>query len=338
MTRFGTKRIGALALAVAGVTAIAACSSSSSSGSATSSSTSGAVTQPGSVGSIPAAGTPSGTAGSITYGLTPGSVPNWILPIPTAAFNSVYNTFQFGWQMWRPIYFAPQGTTPTVDAQLSVANTPVWSNDDKTMSITLKPWKWSNGQTVSSKDLEFALDEIMAAVKVSPANWAAYTPGYFPDTLTSMSTPNASTLVVNMKSPVNPTWMEEDILGAVTLMPAAEWAKASASGPTLDFTNLANAKKIYNYLSRAVQVGEHLRDQPALADRVRTVQAERLQRHHRRLHHGAEHVLQRAARDPHVQLRRECRSPRTRPSSTPSRPGTLTSVSSRRKTRRSSRR
>src|SRR5580693_6929878 len=154
MTRFGTKRIGALALAVAGVTAIAACSSSSSSGSATASSTSGAVTQPGSVGSIPAAGTPSGTAGSISYGLTPGSVPNWILPIPTAAFNTVYNTFQFGWQMWRPIYFAPQGTTPTVDAQLSVANTPVWSNDDKTMSITLKPWKWSNGQTVSSKDLE----------------------------------------------------------------------------------------------------------------------------------------------------------------------------------------
>jgi peptide/nickel transport system substrate-binding protein len=253
MTRFGTKRIGALALAVAGVTAIAACSSSSSSGSATASSTSGAVTQPGSVGSIPAAGTPSGTAGSISYGLTPGSVPNWILPIPTAAFNTVYNTFQFGWQMWRPIYFAPQGTTPTVDAQLSVANTPVWSNDDKTMSITLKPWKWSNGQTVSSKDLEFALDETMAAVKLSPANWAAYTPGYFPDTLTSMSTPNASTLVVNMKSPVNPTWMEEDILGAVTLMPAAEWAKASASGPTLDFTNLANAEKIYNYLSTAAK-------------------------------------------------------------------------------------
>ena len=42
MTRFGTKRIGALALAVAGVTAIAACSSSSSSsGSASPTSTAG---------------------------------------------------------------------------------------------------------------------------------------------------------------------------------------------------------------------------------------------------------------------------------------------------------
>ena len=72
MTRFGTKRIGVLALAVASVTALAACSSSSSSsssGSATTSPTTpGVVTQPGSIGQIPAAGTPSGTAGSITSG------------------------------------------------------------------------------------------------------------------------------------------------------------------------------------------------------------------------------------------------------------------------------
>ena len=151
--------------------------------------------------------------------------------------------------MWRPLYYAPDGSSQTVDQALSVANPPVWSNGDKTMSITLKPWKWSNGQTVSSKDLQFTIHEIQAAVKASPANWASYVPGFFPDTITSMSTPNASTLVVNMKSAVNPTWMEEDILGSIQLFPSAEWAKDSASGPTLDFTNPANAAKIYSYLS-----------------------------------------------------------------------------------------
>ena len=75
MTRFGTKRIGALALAVAGITAIAACSSSGSS-SGSSSSSGAAVTKAGAVGQIPAAGTPSGKAGSITYGLLPGAAPN----------------------------------------------------------------------------------------------------------------------------------------------------------------------------------------------------------------------------------------------------------------------
>ena len=58
-----------------------------------------------------------------------------------------------------------------------------------------------------------------------------------------------STLVVNMKNAVNPTWMEQDILSAIMIMPAAEWAKDSASGPTLDFTNPANALKIFNYLT-----------------------------------------------------------------------------------------
>ena len=242
------KTIGGLTLAVASLTALAACSSSGS-GSASPTSTAGAVTQPGSIGAIPAAGTPSGKAGSITYGYQSSNAPNWIFPITTAAANSVYNSFVFDWQMWRPLYYYPQGTTITVDQQLSPVAPPVWSNGDKTMSITLKGWKWSNGQTISSKDLLFTMDEIAAAVKASPANWASYVPGFFPSTITSMSTPNAKTLVVNMKSAVNPTWMEQDILSAIMIMPAAEWAKDSASGPTLDFTNPANALKIFNYLT-----------------------------------------------------------------------------------------
>ena len=244
MSRFGTKRIGGLALAVAGITAIAACSSSSSSsnGSATPSpSTSGAVTQPGSIGEIPAAGTPSGTAGSITYGYLSANAPNWIMPIIPSANYSVYNSYVFGWQMSRPLYYYPQGTTITIDQALSPADPPVYSNGDKTMSITLKDWKWSNGQTLSSKDLLFTLDEIKAAVKASPANWSVYVPTFFPDTITSMSESNASTLVINMKSAINPTWMTQDILSAIMLMPASEWAKDSASGPTLDFTQPANA-------------------------------------------------------------------------------------------------
>ena len=246
MTRFGTKRIGGLALAVASITALAACRGGSGTNTPTQP---GAVTQPGSIGEIPAVGTPSGTAGSITYALQPGAVPNWILPMPTASTNSVYNVFNFEWQMWPPMYYTPDGSTPTVDPALSVANPPTWSNGDKTMTITVKPWKWSNGQTLSSKDLLFTFDMIKAAVKASSANWAPYVPGYFPNTVTSMSMPNATTLVVNLSKAVNPAWMEEDILGSVPIMPSAEWSKDSADGPIIDFTNPANAAKIYVFLT-----------------------------------------------------------------------------------------
>jgi peptide/nickel transport system substrate-binding protein len=254
MSRFGTMRIGGLALAVASLTALAACSSSSSSSSGSASPTAttpGAVTQPGSVGEIPAAGTPSGTAGTFTYALAPGAVPNWILPMPTSATNSVYNVFNFEWQSWPPMYYAPSGSTPTVDPTLSVANPPTWSNGDKTMTITLKPWKWNTGQTISSQDVAFTIDMIKAAVKASPSNWAAYVPGYFPDIVSSMSEPNASTIVVNLSKAVNPTWMEYDILGGVPIMPSFAWAKDSASGSTLDFTNPANAAKIFAFLTAA---------------------------------------------------------------------------------------
>jgi peptide/nickel transport system substrate-binding protein len=249
MTTFGKKGFAGLALAIASVTALAACSSSGSgSASPTSTAAAGGVTQPGSIGVIPAAGTASGKAGAITFGYLAADAPNWIMPILPAADNSVYNSFVFEWQLWRPTWFTWNGSSPAVNAALSVANAPTWSNGDKTMTISLKPWKWSGGGTVSSKDLEFTIDEIKASVKESAANWANYVPGYFPDTLTSMSTPDAQTLVINMSKAVNPTWMEEDILD-IPIMPAAAWSKASASGPTLDFTNPANAKKIFDFLT-----------------------------------------------------------------------------------------
>ena len=249
MTTFGKKRIGGLALAVASVTALTACTSSGSSRSATPTSTaSETVMPPGSIGEIPAAGTASGKAGSITYALTPGAAPNWILPMTTAATNWAYNVPTFEWEMWRPLYFAPQGSIPAVDPALSLANPPVFSNDGKTMSITVKRWKWSNGQTVSSKDVLFTFDMIKAAVAASPADRTPYTLGYFPSTISTMSTPNDRTLIVNMKSPVNPTWMEEDVID-LSVMPSAEWAKDSANGPILDFTNPANATKIFNFLA-----------------------------------------------------------------------------------------
>ena len=98
---------------------------------------------------------------------------------------------------------------------MSIANPPVYSNGDKTVSITMKSnYKWSDGQPITANDLLFAIDLIKAAVKESPANWAIYVPGHFPDTLVSTSEPNASTLVMNLSGPVNPSWFTEDELGA----------------------------------------------------------------------------------------------------------------------------
>jgi peptide/nickel transport system substrate-binding protein len=231
------------AAAVAAAMGLAACSAGSSGG--VSSST-------GVFGSVPAA-SGKAVAGTITWAEPPGSAPTWILPIVPGADDTVYSTDDFSYESWRPLYWTQTGVNPTIDPALSLAYLPTYSNGDKTVTVRMKTsYKWNDGQPVTSSDALFFLDELRAAVRESGANWGPYSPGVgIPDQVVSASTPNATTLVLNLNKPVNPTWFTENELQQVQPMPARAWAKASAGGPVLDFTNPANATKIYNFLAAA---------------------------------------------------------------------------------------
>jgi peptide/nickel transport system substrate-binding protein len=232
------------ALAIAGMTALAACG-----GSSTSSTSS--IGPAGEFGKVPAAASGSQHTGTMMVAFSPGATPTWIFPITPSANGSVYNTYEFQYEMWRPLYWLVNGVAPKENPSMSLAQDPVWSNSDKTVTIHMKTnYKWSDGQPVTSKDAEFWLDELKAAVTESPANYGNYTPGLgIPDQITSMSTPNDTTLVINLNKSVNPTWFWENEIGSVEPIPVQTWAKASANGPVLDFTNPANAKKIYDFLA-----------------------------------------------------------------------------------------
>jgi peptide/nickel transport system substrate-binding protein len=233
-------------LAIAGVTVLAACGKSTSGGSS-----GGGIAGPsGAFGTAPAAsGTPHG--GTVTVAEPPGATPNWILPLTPGANNSVYTAFSFQYEMWRPLYWFVNGVQPKETPSMSLAEEPKFSNGDKTITITMKSnYKWSDGKPLTSQDVLFWLDEMKAAIKESPANWAGYTPGVgIPDEMASATTPNASTIVINMKKAYNPSWFIQDQFGSLQPMPAHAWARASANGKILDFTNPANATKIYNYLA-----------------------------------------------------------------------------------------
>ncbi len=251
MNTFGKKSIGALALAVASLTALAACSSNSSSSGSSTSTGSSSIGLQGQFGKVPAEATGTQHAGTVTIAEPPGSAPTWILPIVTGAANSVYTVSMFDYQQWRPLYWLYNGVEPKETPAMSLANDPTWSNGDKTVTFTLKSnYKWSNGQPITSQDVLFWWYEMKAAIKASPANWAYYTPGLgIPDQVASISAPNSTTVQMNLTKSVNPTWFWQDELGDIQPMPAQIWAKSSASGPILNFTNPANATAIYNYLS-----------------------------------------------------------------------------------------
>jgi peptide/nickel transport system substrate-binding protein len=232
------------AAATAAAMGLAACSAGKSGGSINSSS--------GAFGTVPtASGTP--TAGTITWAEPPGSAPTWIFPITPGADFTVYSTDDFSYESWRPLYWTQSGTSPKIDQALSLAYLPTYSNGDKTVTVRMKTnYKWNDGQPVTASDSLFFLDELKAAIKESGSNWGQYSPGVgIPDQVVSASAPNATTLVINLNKPVNPTWFTENNLAQIQPMPVYAWAKSSATGPVLDFTNPANAKAIYDFLAKA---------------------------------------------------------------------------------------
>src|ERR1700759_1647372 len=124
------------ALIVLAALALAACGGSggkSGSGSAAS----GELKEPGLDGKLPTQGTPTHGA-TITYGHLNGLTPNYIFPITPSGNASVYN-YQWQQVMWLPLYnnFA-FGANPGVNYSLGVANKPVFSDGDKTVTIPLK--------------------------------------------------------------------------------------------------------------------------------------------------------------------------------------------------------
>jgi peptide/nickel transport system substrate-binding protein len=252
MSRIARPSVRVAALAVAGLTALAACSSGSTKSGGGNNNTTPSTTLGGAFGTIPAPATGAQHSGTITWAEPPGAGPTWILPIVTSAAYSVNDTSNFSQELWRPLYWFQNGVEPSETPAMSLAEDPVWSNGDKTATITLKSnYKWSDGQPVTSKDVLFFYYEIKAAINEDPGNWGPYSPGVgIPDEVASVTTPNASTVVFTMKNAVNPGWFLDDELTTVNPIPAHAWAKASANGPLLDFTVPANAKKIYDYLSK----------------------------------------------------------------------------------------
>ena len=236
-------RIARLAAAgAAGLLAvgIAACSSSSSpSGGSTSpsASSSGAVS----------------AGGTARVALPAGVTLSYIWPYTPLASANEYNAEQFQMELYRPLYmFGNNGNSVAVNYPLSVANAPSYSADGKTVTITMKGWKWSNGEAVDASDVVFWLN----MMKAEPDNYYGYVPGLLPDNLASYSATSPDTVVLHLKSAVSSIWFTYNQLAEITPMPAA-WDVTSAgatagSGGCATATGAAVKTKctaVYKFLS-----------------------------------------------------------------------------------------
>ncbi len=216
-----------------------------------SSSTGGSGSSGGIYGTLPKVGGTPVKGGTLTFGQLSGSTPTWIFPITPAANASVYGAYPFINQMWLPLYNGPAGGTPAIDQSISLAQLPVYSDGGKTVTINMKQgYKWSDGKPVDANDVIFDIDLIKAAVKESAANEEAYTPGLFPDNVTSMSAKGKYTVVLHLNKKYNPSFFTNDQLeGVVIPLPSTVW-NLSAPGKHASYTTPAGAKAIYDFLAK----------------------------------------------------------------------------------------
>jgi peptide/nickel transport system substrate-binding protein len=216
-------RIGRVAVAGAAAlfaVGVAACSSSASSSSSSSSST---ITSTSPTASSTAAVQPGGDA---TVALPAGVSLNYIWPFVPITSANVYNTLGFQELLYRPLYyFGGNNSSIAVNYDLSTADAPVYTNGGKTVTITMKGWKWSNGETVDANDVVFFLNLLEA----EKANYYGYVPGLLPDNLVSYKATGPDTLVLNLKSAVSSVWFTYNQLAEVTPFPEA-WDVTSATG------------------------------------------------------------------------------------------------------------
>ena len=195
-----------------------------------------------------ASGSSGGTkvsGGTATYALPPSNTPNYIFPFASSTYFSVVNAEDFQYLMYRPLYWFGNGASPTLNTSLSLADVPVYKGNDVT--ITLKGWKWSNGETISAQDVVFWIHMLQA---VGSSDWGAYVPGGFPTNVSNVKATSSTTLTMTMNKQYNPAWFTYNELSQLTPMPMAWDITALGGKPESGGCTAAAAAcaKVYTFL------------------------------------------------------------------------------------------
>jgi peptide/nickel transport system substrate-binding protein len=205
-------------------------------------------------GSTPASSTDGRDAvrgGTAYFAEQPLSPPDYIFPLVSDQNYSVANTAEFQTLLYRPLYWYGDGGRPGVDYKLSLGDAPAYSDEDRTVTVTLKRARWSDGEAVSARDVGFWID----LLKANKEDWASYVPGGFPDNVVSWQALGERTIELRLNASYNPVWFTNNELSQITPLPIA-WDRTSLRGAApqtdargLPDTTAAGARAVYNFLS-----------------------------------------------------------------------------------------
>ncbi len=200
---------------------------------------------------------PSNTVSNKTLTIAEGAnaAPDYIFPFYPPSECTVTNTSQFQQMMYRPLYWFGLAGDASLQPQLSAANLPVYSNDNKTVTLTTKGWKFTDGQTVNGASVLFFLN----MYKSEPSEFCTYSQGLgIPDQVKSVKV-TGNTVTLDLTASVNPQWFTDNQLAVITPM-AQAWDRTAtttkvgcATGAYGAASTIAACKTVWKYLNAQAQ-------------------------------------------------------------------------------------
>ena len=175
-------------------------------------------------------------SGTITFAEGPGANPNYIFPYMGCQYFSVDNINQFQLLMFRPMYIFGLGGSPAVQYKISPANAPKMSNGDKTATITMKGWKFADGQTVNAESIMFFLNMLAA----DPTSYCGDNGPFSIPALIKNASGKGNTVTINFTRSINPLWLVYNNLSFITPLPNS-WDRTSATQKSNCATGKYNA-------------------------------------------------------------------------------------------------
>lgn len=185
--------------------------------------------------------------GTVSFAQPVDSVPNYIFPMTPAADFTGQNVLELQYLLWRPLYWFGNSGKPLFNPQLSLANSPVYSNGGRTVTISLKPSRWSDGLPVTTRDVRFWMDILLA----DKTKWGAYVPGGFADAITHIAYLSPSRFAITFNRAYNHDWLLYNELAQIIPIPQQTWDRTSLHGAVGNYDEtLAGAHAVYAFLNK----------------------------------------------------------------------------------------
>ncbi len=198
--------------------------------------------------------THSSSGGVVTYAELPQTPPNYILPLESGVYLDDNNSGQFSELMYMPLYRFGAGGEPVLNTSLSMAEPPVFSDNNTKVTITLKHWMWSNGKPVTARDVIFWMNLLSAVTDPNAPvigsssapgpGWGEFNAGGFPENVVSYQQTGTYTVVLRLNASYNPTWFLDNNLNQIYPLPTSSWDRLSASGAVGNYDASAESRTL----------------------------------------------------------------------------------------------